>query len=358
MQKLTTLLIVMFSILALTGFSQSNLLNGPEGIACHTAGKSYFVTNATDGKIIKIDSLMEQSVFYEGFSVPMGCEIVGDSLFVASNDPSTITCINAITGEFIGSMTITQSPSMAHMDIDKRTGFLYVMGQAGQVFKINTKTLTYNLYATSGIPSGAQTCTVDTTNNCLYIFSWPTTFVRSVNLSDSSDVQNMVNPGFGQNIDCTHDSEGYIYVSSWQGNKINKFSPGCSSSPEIFETGFNKPAGLFYNADANLIAVCNYGGNSIDYIELETTNTGFNNGENFELKVYPNPVEYELKVVNKKKPKQRKTLSVYNLQGKEIINSYFTGNFTKINLNHIPSGTYLLKLETQDGVIVKKIIKK
>ena len=271
MRPLTIFFIALYFSLFLTGSSQTNLLNGPEGIAYYSASKSYFVSNATNGQIIKIDSLMEQSVFYQGFSVPMGVEVVGDSLFVASNDPSAVSCIDIINGELIGSMQITQSPSMAHMDIDKRTGFLYVMGQAGQVFKINTKMLTCNLYATSGIPNGSQTCTVDTANNCLDIFSWPTTFVRSVDLTDSTEVQNLVNPGFGQNIDCTQDSEGYIYVSSWQGNKINKFAPGCTSLPEVFKTGFNKPAGLIYNPDENLIAVCNYGGNSVDFIELDTT---------------------------------------------------------------------------------------
>ena len=66
MRLQTILLIASYLIFYQEGFSQTNLLNGPEGITYHSASKSYFVTNATDGKIIKIDSLMEQSVFYHG----------------------------------------------------------------------------------------------------------------------------------------------------------------------------------------------------------------------------------------------------------------------------------------------------
>ena len=290
-----------------------------------------------------------------GFSVPMGCEIVGDSLFIASNDPSTITCLNANNGELIGSMTITQSPSMAHMDIDLRTGMLYVIGQAGQVFKINTKTLTYNLYATTGIPNGSQTCSVDTVNNCLYIFSWPVAYVRSVNLSDSSDVANLVNPGFGQNIDCTKDSEGYIYVSSWVGNKINKFAPGCASAPEVFETGFNKPAGLIYNPENNLIAVCNYSGNSINYIELETTNTGFNNFDNFEFNVYPNPVLRELNVEVDNRIDVY-SISFYNISGDKLASYHSDANSQQINMQHFQGGIYLLVIESNNKIASKRII--
>lgn len=358
MKTLSFIFITIFCALVNTGWSQTNLLNGPEGIAYHQASKSYFVSNANNGKIIKIDSLMNQEVFYQGFSVPMGVEIVGDSLFVASNDPSTITCIEIYNGELVGSMLVPESPSMAHMDIDKRSGFLYVVGQAGDVFKIDTKTLSYNVFVGSGLPNGTQACNVDTINNCLYIFSWPVTFVRSINLADSSDIQNLVNPLVGQNIDCTKDIEGNVYVSSWQGDKINKFPPDCSSVPEVFETGFNKPAGLIYNPDENLIAVCNFGGNTVDYIELGSTGTGQNMiYDNKNLKVYPNPVEMELNVELKNNHNQEKTISVYNLQGYEWASNHFTGPSTRINMDLMPDGIYILKIETGEKSYTKRIVK-
>ena len=266
-----TLFFIFFTIcyaLLNVSFAQTNLLDDPEGIAYHQESKCYFVSNANNGEIIKIDSLKNQTVFYQGFNIPMGVEIVGDSLFVASNDPSTISCININNGELVNSILITENTTMAHMDIDTRTGFLYVIGQAGKVFKINTQTISYNEFVGYGLPSGTQTCTVDTLNNCLYIFCWPITDVRSVNLADSSDIQNLVNPVLGQNIDCTRDSQGNIYVSSWQGNIINKFTPDCSITPEVFASGFNKPAGLIFNPENNLIAICNFGDNTVDYIQI------------------------------------------------------------------------------------------
>ena len=357
MKLLTTLLFISFLTLSCITVSQTNLLNGPEGIAYHSPTKSYFITNATDGKVIKIDSTMEQSVFYEGFSVPMGCEIVGDSLFVASNDPSTVSCLDIYTGDIIESITITQSPSMAHMDIDKRTGFLYVIGQAGQVFKINTKTLTYDLFASVGIPNSSQTCSVDTINNCMYIFSWPTTFVRSVNLLDSTDVQSLINPGFGQNIDCTKDNDGNIYVSSWQGNKINKFAPGCNTAPEVFETGFNKPAGLIYNQDDNLIAVCNYAGNSVDFVELETTGIEYGFADNVDISVYPNPVGDLMNISVNNDSGRKKTVIIYNINGAVLRTAHFTNSFKHLDIKHLSEGMYFVQVKYNKGLYVKKIIK-
>jgi len=288
--KTSTLLFTICLALANVVQSQTNLLKGPEGIAYHPESKSYFVSNATDGKIIRIDSLLNQSVHYEGLSVPMGVEILGDSLFVSSNDPSTVSCIDVYSGDLMDNVVIPGSMSMAHMDVDPRTGHLYVIGQQGRVYKINSQSLSYSTFVGSGLPNGTQTCSVDTSNNCLYIFSWPVTKVRRVNLADPSDIQLLVYPGVGQQIDCTKDHEGNIYVSSWQGNKILQYLPGCTAVPQVLETGFNQPAGLYYNPDKHLIAVCNYGGNSIDFIELETTSTPqLNYNDNPDFKIFPNP---------------------------------------------------------------------
>jgi type IX secretion system substrate protein len=339
-------------------WSQTNLLNGPEGISFHQPGKCYYVSNAKDGKIIRIDSLFNQTIFYEGFSVPMGVEIVGDSLFIASNDPSTISCINVLNGELAGSILIPESQSMGHMDIDKRTGFLYVIGQAGDVFKINTSTLSYNVFVDSGLPNNTQTCSVDTLNDCLYTFSWPTTYVRSVNLSDSSDIQSHVNPLTGSYIDCTKDNDGNIYVSSREGDKINKFQPGCMVVPEVFETDFEKPAGLTYNQNENLIAVCNYDSDSIDYIHLTTT--GFDNNVDQHLAtpiIYPNPVEIELNIIITGDIDEETNMIIYDISRQIVMNVRFIGNASSFNINDILPGIYFLRIESAGNIFHRKIIK-
>lgn len=274
--------------------SQTNLLNGPEGIGYDKITKSYFVTNATDGKIIRIDSLGNHSMLYQGLSVPMGIHIIGDSLLVSSNDPSTISCIQIGTGILLEELVITESASLAHMDYDSRTHSLYVIGQQGQAFKIDVSTMTYEEFVPigGGLANSSQTCVVDTNENSMYVFSWPTTFVRKVDLENPDNVVNLVNPECGQYIDCIRGPQEFIYVASWQGNKIHKFEPDCSILPEVFESGFNKPAGLVYNPDEDVIAVCNYGNNTVDFIPMNTTDVKINTGMNkSEPDLYPNPAK-------------------------------------------------------------------
>ncbi len=341
--------------------AQTNLLNGPEGISYHQASKSYFVSNATDGKIIKLDSLSGQSIFYEGFSVPMGVEIIGDSLFVASNDPSTVSCIDVNNGELIGSMIISESPSMAHMDFDPRTGLLYVIGQSGKVFKINSATLTYNVFVASGLPNSTQTCSIDTASNCMYIFSWPATTVRSVNLLDSTDIQSLVYPALGQQIDCTKDASGYIYVSCWQGNKIIKYSPGCTVAPEVFSTGYNKPAGLTYNPDENIIVIANYGGNTIDMIELSPIVLNEHLETDFNLNIFPNPFQKVCNIEYCGPPKQDMRIDIYDAHGR-LIRNLFNGytNGSKLvfpfEAHQLSAGIYYCRMTANDKVIAKRLM--
>nr|NQU91823.1 T9SS type A sorting domain-containing protein [Bacteroidota bacterium] len=362
MKKNFMLTVFICLFIGCNAFSQTNLLNGPEGITFDITTKSYFVTNANNGRVIKIDSLQNHSIFYQGLSVPMGIELIGDSLFVASNDPSTISCIDINTGELLGDMTITESPSMAHMDYDPTTGYLYVIGQAGQVFKINTRTLSYNVFVNTGhgVVNGSQTCIVDTASHHLYVFSWPITFVRCVNLNDSSDVQNMVNPLTGQYIDCTKDPDGNIYVASWQGNKIQKFAPDCSVLPEVFATGFNKPAGLVYNPLENVIAVCNFGGNSLSFVSLSVT--GINNPHNdasnpMEIELFPNPVKDILTINFKDHPTIDTHIIIFDGYGRQCKKIDIRKNKVVIDLTTMPQGRYVAEIRRGNKVWVKKIIK-
>lgn len=72
-----------------------------------------------------------------------------------------------------------------------------------------------------------------------------------------------------------------------------------------------------------------------------------------QISVYPNPVQANLHIdlpsniiINK--------ISVYDVLGKKVIETY--GNQRQINLSGVAKGLLLVKIETNDGVVVKKII--
>ena len=73
---------------------------------------------------------------------------------------------------------------------------------------------------------------------------------------------------------------------------------------------------------------------------------------NSQLKVYPNPTDGILHVVC---PDARR-ISVVNLMGQVVLT--LNSQDSTLNLEFLPEGVYFLKVETSDGVAVKKILKK
>ncbi|GAA4291486.1 T9SS type A sorting domain-containing protein [Aestuariibaculum suncheonense] len=79
--------------------------------------------------------------------------------------------------------------------------------------------------------------------------------------------------------------------------------------------------------------------------------------EEFSIKsisLSPNPAK-DFLTLNIPNSVNLKTVSIYNILGKEIINTSYLGN--KINISNLTSGMYLLKLSTTDSNITKRFIK-
>ena len=361
MKKSALLILTVFTFPLIHLFSQVNLLRGPEGIAYHPPTKSYYVTNANNGRIIRIDSLENQTVFYQGLSVPMGIECIGDRLFVASNDPSTVSCIDVTTGNLLGDMTITEAPSMAHMDYDPTTGFLYVIGQAGQIFKVDAENIAYTVFvhAGHGIPSNSQTCAVDTITQHLYVLSWPITYVRCVNLLDSTDIQFKINPQNGQYIDCIKGPDGNIYAASRQGNVIHKFPSDCGGLPEVFASGLSKPAGMVFNPHTDVIAVRNFSGNSLSYLPLTTT--GLNENQKIihpKLLISPNPFFGQFRISFDQLLPYKTDIYIYSESG-SLCRKMQLPNDSQglIDISGLTGGMYLVQLICDRHVWTRKVKK-
>jgi hypothetical protein len=72
------------------------------------------------------------------------------------------------------------------------------------------------------------------------------------------------------------------------------------------------------------------------------------------VKIYPNPVVNALYI--KTKSVQLEQIIVYDVLGKSIINTKL--NLDKIDVSTLTVGLYLLKIKTDQGTMVRRIIKK
>jgi hypothetical protein len=73
---------------------------------------------------------------------------------------------------------------------------------------------------------------------------------------------------------------------------------------------------------------------------------------NSNIDLFPNPFTSSLIV----KSEGSATISLVSLEGKEVFNSDFN-NLLEINTEYLEVGTYLLSIQTKEGVLTKKVIK-
>ena len=103
-----------------------------------------------------------------------------------------------------------------------------------------------------------------------------------------------------------------------------------------------------------------------DFIYLDVTNTEGDvatfwastlSNENFDkpqFSLYPNPVDNELNIESEQAKIEQ--IGIYNLNGKQVLNV----NFQKgqpIDVSALSKGVYLVKLQTEEGSLTKKLVK-
>lgn len=94
---------------------------------------------------------------------------------------------------------------------------------------------------------------------------------------------------------------------------------------------------------------------------LKTTNgggVGIPDGSSVSklMKIYPNPTHYEI-TIESSAITEDTYLSISNVRGLELIVQKVINNITRIDIGNIPSGVYLIRLQSDKTVDVAKIIK-
>ncbi|MEM7372605.1 MAG: T9SS type A sorting domain-containing protein [Bacteroidota bacterium] len=88
--------------------------------------------------------------------------------------------------------------------------------------------------------------------------------------------------------------------------------------------------------------------------ETDTSTSAISSALSKALEVYPNPTEDE--VVIRLKHHQIRSIVIYNAQGQICSDHPSTGNSTRIKLEHLPKGLYVLKVHTESGEAIRKLM--
>ncbi len=265
----TIYLTIGFLLISLICVTQ-NLLNNPESVVYDSAFDRYLVSNWGDGNIIQIDSLGQQSYFNTELTVSVGMHIVGDTLFVSSDEGvySGVVGFLLSTGEMVFHVNIAEKQLLNDITSDL-AGNLYVTdSDANRIYKVRINDMTYTTFVNYGLgwPNGIM---YDMPNNRLLVLSCslPNRPLLSVNLEDST-VSTVVNTGTNANDGITADNNGNTYFASWTTGKVYRYDETFTNPPEVVSSGHSGPADIFFEKQSNILAVPNTNSNTVDFIQL------------------------------------------------------------------------------------------
>ncbi|MCF7823263.1 MAG: PKD domain-containing protein [Candidatus Marinimicrobia bacterium] len=241
-----------------------NYLGGPECVNWDSARQQYVVSNWTNGRIVTIDTLGNQTIFNDDLLHAYGNCILGDTLFVSTG--LAINAYNLISGERLFNLPIPGVQQMDGIAVDP-AGFVYVMENINPtIFKIRLSDLSYWVFCDSGLQGSPQDLLIEKEFSRLLVVSFfPSSPVYSVSLSDSSCSELVTTP-MGDFDGLAKDTRGNYYLSSWNTGAIHMYNRHFTNPPLLVSDGHNGPANIGANLDKGLIAVPNFNSNTISYI--------------------------------------------------------------------------------------------
>jgi|GEM_PF-2535127 hypothetical protein len=375
------ILFILLTLIRHVTLSQDNF-NYPVDVDYHKATETYYVSNWADGAgfILKLNSQGQiMDTYIEGLHYPGGLCIVGDTLFYTDNlsiwdnnlTPSYLMGINVVTGaQFLNYEISTSGTYLDLIDADN-DGNLYIGntregGNNGIVHKFNIATQQLTNIATN-ITKPFGVCYDPVDNQVLFVQSSGTlSLVKSVSPEGGTVTNKFYINGYLEGIEM--DTLGNFYFSSWGtippadtawGNEPIYKAGHAMNWSMVLESNHNRPFGMCIGKN-NHLAVCDWGENSLSFINLNDFGIDEFAGYFNNLKIYPNPSNGFVTLETELESPGNPELMVHDLTGRVVYKSEIATSGIKINhridLRFLDPGTYILILASENHYSREKLI--
>lgn len=362
MKRTTCAALLILIVLALSVQVSAQYLSLPESIVFDEPRNRYLVSNWGSGHLVRIDSMGTQSYWLTNQQCFAGLHIQEGVLWVACREYG-VKGFDLETGDNVLNLYI---PATNINDITADTsGFLYVSYPTeSRIYKVDVHNDTFWVYAEDGLDTPNGLYFEEETNRLLiisYRFNSP---VQAIDLADST-LYTVTSTTLDELDGLTRDSDGNYYVSSWNTNACYRFDPDFADPPEFFSAHNDDPADisinhrddllcvpLFFTSNVEFVSVPLHAGDRISPTLQETS---------FLYPNYPNPFNSETVIPFRLSNSDNVTLSIYDINGREIIGSLnrrlLAGNHEiAFDASTLPSGTYIIRLSTGDLVQTQKMV--
>ncbi len=251
------------------GASAQNLLNGPESVVYDTLNNRYIVSSLLASKIVAIDDYGIQSDMFTSLGYTFGNCIKDNILYVSTGgSPSVIRGYDLATDTEVMNVTIPASVQCDGVTTDT-SGNLYIMDARNEslIWKIDLTTETYSVYENMHLDNGSQDIFFDAEDNRLLAISYAgNTPIKAISIPDA-DVTDVV-ASYGGYDGITMDDRGYTYVAQSTGGVVYRYDSEFNDPPDLISSGHDEPSGLDYNVHDNILAVPNFSGDRVDFVQM------------------------------------------------------------------------------------------
>ena len=272
------LLVLMCLTVAYSGAGAQNLLNGPESVIYDAARDRYLVSNWEDGAIVAIDNGGAQSyfsTFLQNQYRLIGIYLKGDTLLAAAGDAPNagLFGFDVATGAIIQFIPLpgVGLPNDIAIDGD---GVIYVTDYWGdKLYKIEGSTP--SVYIGTGLLDYPNGMVYDDRYNRLLIASVMGTDspILAVNLDDGS-ISTVVTTGLYGTDGITFDADYRCYITDGLTDAVYRYDPEFTNPIELFSSGHDSPADIYYDRINILLAVPNLTRHTVDFVPVDVPNGG------------------------------------------------------------------------------------
>jgi len=260
-----------FFLASIFSYGNAQSYNGPESVEYDPINGEYYISNSSNGQILKWDGVALTLFVSNVGSGPHGLEIVNNTLYACSGgrlkgfdliDGTEVLDYN-LNGSFLNGISHSNEA-------------LYISDfSAKRLYKYDLLNNSHELVCTfQKTPNGVY---YDEINDRLLVVCWGNNApIYEVDLSLSS-YTSILNTGLGNLDGISMDDCGFFYVSAWSNNSIYRYSPDFTDVQQVV-SNLSHPADICYNQSEHVLAIPNSLNNTVDYLTLDlcSPNTSLN----------------------------------------------------------------------------------
>ncbi len=314
--------IISLAIIIVTTAVCTAQYSGPESVVFDYANDRYFVANCSSGKIQVLDMNYNPIDSITGQGACLGMCIVDNVLYVSCS--SNVRGFDLDTFERVMNVSCMLA---GHFDgqTSAGDGYLYVIDTGGWLIRIDLDEGEAERYMPLNMSGYPQDCVYDFINNRIVVVTWgPSSEIKAVDLADSS-ISTILPVSVGYWDGITIDDEGSFYLASHTNlGCIFKYDNLFANEPELISRGHDEPAGLGINNRDDILAVPNFGGNSVDFIPLATSidDKDVLPDDIYLAFNYPNPFNGSTTIRYGLKTDSHVTIELYDILGRKLRELY------------------------------------